>query len=108
MANDYQNKLKFMIAWNIEKDMEVSCTQRKTYGMRLDKTKVLKGMNENINYYQCNFYIIDLNNNLPMIVTSNRENDEQLEITNINIYNIFKKIPEQKKIYKNNTKYLGI
>jgi len=49
-------------------------------------------MNENINYYRGEYYIIDLQYNLPFLLASGKEGDDELQISNINIDNMLDKI----------------
>jgi len=98
VAKDNQKQIILIVTWDTLKNIEVTCMQRKTDPNTKQENYVIKGMNRKMNYYIDQHSIFDLEFNLPI--------QESTIISDLKTG--IKDFRQQRKIYENTSRFIGI
>jgi len=98
IAKDHEADVLLVISWNIKSNMEESMLQLKCNALK-PENYVVRGMNLKYNYFVSDSQIWDLEYNIPLQKSNN------VDMTGLGIS---KGLVNQRKIFKNGTRSLGI
>ena len=108
LAKNHQKNIIFIITWDFEQNIERSMYQVLPSHSTTIGTHIVKGMNLKLNYYIDEDYIIDLECNIPI---RQRNVNQLVDIKAVSYskqLNLIDKICNQRKLFEDNSKFLGI